>query len=57
MPMKATSNNMSLFETQLFPVDVREEDAVLLAINQELLSPMEVYFLRFVSVHHRKPHN
>lgn len=27
---------------QLFPVDVREEDAVLLAINQELLSPMEV---------------
>ena len=27
---------------QLFPVDVREENAVLLAINQELLSPMEV---------------
>lgn len=27
---------------QLFPVDVREENAILLAINQELLSPMEV---------------
>lgn len=27
---------------QLFPVDVREENAVLLAINQELLSPMKV---------------
>ena len=27
---------------QLFPVDVREENAVLLAINQELLAPMEV---------------
>ena len=27
---------------QLFPVDVREENAVYLAINQELLSPMEV---------------
>lgn len=27
---------------QLFPVDVREENAVLLAINQELLSPMTV---------------
>jgi len=27
---------------QLFPVDVREENAVLLAINQELLSPMEI---------------
>ncbi len=27
---------------QLFPVDVREEDAVLLTINQELLSPMKV---------------
>lgn len=27
---------------QLFPVDVREENAVLLAINQELLSPMDV---------------
>ena len=27
---------------QLFPVDVREENAVLLAINQELISPMEV---------------
>lgn len=27
---------------QLFPVDVREENAVLLAINQELLSPMEM---------------
>lgn len=30
---------------QLFPVDVREENAVLLAINQELLSPMEVQSL------------
>lgn len=27
---------------QLFPVDVREENAILLAINQELLSPMKV---------------
>ncbi len=27
---------------QLFPVDVREENAVLLAINQELLSPMTI---------------
>lgn len=27
---------------QLFPVDVREENAVLLAINQELLAPMTV---------------
>ena len=27
---------------QLCPVDVREENAVYLAINQELLSPMEV---------------
>lgn len=27
---------------QLFPVDVREEDAVLLAINQELLAPLTV---------------
>lgn len=27
---------------QLFPVDVREENAVLLAINQELLAPMKV---------------
>ena len=27
---------------QLFPVDVREENAVLLAINQELLAPLEV---------------
>lgn len=27
---------------QLFPVDVREENAVLLAINQELLAPMDV---------------
>ncbi|MDE6600586.1 MAG: hypothetical protein K2K90_00195 [Lachnospiraceae bacterium] len=27
---------------QLFPVDVREENAVLLAINQELLSPMKI---------------
>ncbi|MCM1267885.1 MAG: hypothetical protein NC302_08275 [Bacteroidales bacterium] len=27
---------------QLFPVDVREENAILLAINQELLAPMEV---------------
>ena len=27
---------------QLFPVDVREENAVLLAINQELLAPMEI---------------
>lgn len=27
---------------QLFPVDVREEDAILLAINQELIAPMKV---------------
>lgn len=27
---------------QLFPVDVREENAILLAINQELLAPMEI---------------
>lgn len=27
---------------QLFPVDVREEDAVLLAINQELMGPMAI---------------
>lgn len=27
---------------QLFPVDVREEDAILLAINQELMAPMEI---------------
>jgi hypothetical protein len=27
---------------QLFPVDVREEDAILLAINQELLSPLDI---------------
>lgn len=27
---------------QLFPVDVREEDAIMLAINQEMLSPMAV---------------
>lgn len=27
---------------QLFPVDVREENAVVLALNQELLSPMKV---------------
>lgn len=27
---------------QLFPVDVREENAILLAINQELLAPMKV---------------
>lgn len=27
---------------QLFPVDVREENAILLAINQELISPMDI---------------
>lgn len=27
---------------QLFPVDVREENAIVLALNQELLAPMEV---------------
>lgn len=27
---------------QLFPVDVREEDSILFAINQELLAPMEI---------------
>lgn len=27
---------------QLFPVDVREEDSILLAINQELMAPMEI---------------
>lgn len=27
---------------QLFPVDVREEDAIMLAINQEMLSPMSI---------------
>ena len=27
---------------QQFPIDVREEDAVLLAINQELISPMVI---------------
>lgn len=27
---------------QLFPVDVREEDCILLAINQELMSPMAI---------------
>lgn len=27
---------------QLFPVDVREEDAILLAINQELIAPMDI---------------
>lgn len=30
---------------QLFPVDVREENAIILALNQELLSPMEVQSL------------
>lgn len=27
---------------QLFPVDVREENAILLAINQELIAPLKV---------------
>lgn len=27
---------------QLFPVDVREEDSILLAINQELMAPMKI---------------
>ncbi len=53
--LQAKSDNKDTYESQtaqmrremeeiyqLFPVDVREENAVLLAINQELLCPMKV---------------